>query len=132
MDAQLAVQTGIYSALTGDAPLMALVTGIYDIVPEKQVFPFITIGEMTQVDDSTASVSGMDLTLMIHIWDQDLSRYKLKEIAGEIYRVLHNQNWAIAGMNLVNCRFEFSDVLGDPDGRTQHCLQRFRIITDQV
>ena len=129
-DAQLPVQAGIYTTLTNDVPLMALITGVYDIVPKEQLFPFITIGDVTQTDDSTKGVAGMDLTVTIHTWDQSDSRYRLKQIMGEVYRILHDTSYVVAGMNLINSRFEFSDVFKDPDGITTHGVQRFKIIVD--
>ena len=34
----------------------------------------------------------------------------------------------VSGFNLINLRFEFSDVLRDPDGVTRHGVMRFRAI----
>ena len=51
-----------------------------------------------------------------------------KNIMDRIHDLLHDSNLSVTGFNLVNLRFEFSDILRDPDGITRHGVMRFRAI----
>jgi hypothetical protein len=46
-----------------------------------------------------------------------------------VHTLLHDSSLSQTGFNLVNMRYEFSDVLRDPDGVTRHGIIRFRAIT---
>ena len=46
-----------------------------------------------------------------------------------IHDLLHDSSLSVSGFNLINSRFEFSDILRDPDGVTRHGVMRFRVIT---
>ena len=43
------LQQAVYARLTGHAPLMALVTGVFDEVPENQPHPYVSLGSITAV-----------------------------------------------------------------------------------
>ena len=45
-----------------------------------------------------------------------------------VYTLLHEQTLPIAGFTNVLTRFEFSDTFRDPDGLTQHGVQRYRML----
>ena len=45
-----------------------------------------------------------------------------------IHDLLHNHSLSVTGFNLINLRFEFSDILRDPDGVTRHGIMRFRAV----
>jgi hypothetical protein len=62
------VQTAVYSAITGDATIMAKITGVFDFPPKDQPYPFVTIGEATVIPWRTHSQPGVEATLTLHIW----------------------------------------------------------------
>ena len=45
-----------------------------------------------------------------------------------IHTLLHDSSLSVSGFNLVNTRFEFMDILRDPDGITMHGVMRFRAV----
>jgi hypothetical protein len=47
----------------------------------------------------------------------------------KIHDLLHDVSLAVSGVNLINLRFEYSDIMRDPDGITRHGVMRFRAIT---
>ena len=127
------LQEAIYTALDDDASLGALITGIYDFVPQDEVaFPYITIGNDTAIDWSAKNFDGMEHTVVVDVWDQNTNRIPLKKIGEAVYNVLHNQTIAISGQNMVNIRCEFEQTLRDPDGFTFHLIQRYRVITTET
>ena len=126
---QFALQTTIYSTLSGDNTLTnTLGAGVFDEVLENATYPFVSLGEETAIDYSTKNEDGGEFTINIHVWSQYKGSKQTKEIMDRIHDLLHDSNLSVSGFNLVNLRFEFSDILRDPDGVTRHGVMRFRAI----
>jgi len=125
---QFALQTTIYNALNVSAVTTTLSCGVYDEVIEGNTYPFITLGEETTIDYSTKTATGSETTINIHIWSQYKGSKQTKEIMDKIHDLLHDSNLSVTGFNLINLRFEYSDIMRDPDGITRHGVMRFRAI----
>lgn len=136
IDATVPLQTLLYDTLTNDSSLSAVVTGVFDTVPDEQPTPFITIGDISSLDYSTHGIPGQEHTVTIHVWDEGESRLVSKQIAGIVIGALHDKDLTFTGSpvhhRLLNIRWEFTDVFKDPDGRTWHGVVRFRVVTDQI
>jgi len=52
------LQKSVYTALTGDSTLTAMVTGIYEYVPQGTGFPYLVVNEITAADWSTKTSNG--------------------------------------------------------------------------
>lgn len=129
-DSQFALQEAIYTALTGDATLQGFIsTRVYDRPPQDSAFPYVDIGEGTATDFDTKTENGMEQTVSIHSWSRDQGRKEVKQIMSAIVDALDQQSLSVTGHSLVLLRFEFSTVEHDPDGYTQHGVQRFRALT---
>lgn len=126
---QFQLQSAIYSTLNGDNNLTnTLGAGIYDEVLENATYPFVSLGEETAIDYSTKDLQGGEFTINIHVWSQYKGAKQAKEIMDRIHTLLHNSSLSVSGFNLINLRFEFADILRDPDGVTRHGVMRFRAI----
>ncbi len=125
---QFQLQTTIYSALNVSAITTALNCGVYDEVVESASYPFISLGEETAIDYSTKNQNGGEYTINIHIWSQYKGSKQTKEIMDKVHDLLHDIDLTVSGFNLINLRFEFSDIMRDPDGVTRHGVMRFRAI----
>lgn len=126
---QFALQTTIYSTLSSDNTLTStLGSGVYDEVVEGATYPFVALGEETAIDYSTKNTNGGETTINVHIWSQYKGSKETKQIMDRIHDLLHDSNLSVTGFNLINLRFEFSDILRDPDGVTRHGVMRFRAI----
>ena len=66
------LQKAVFAALAADAPLVALLGAarIYDDVPQASDFPYLTFGQSTARDWSTASDDGTEHTITLNIWSQ--------------------------------------------------------------
>ena len=127
--AQFQLQSTIYTTLNNDSNLTeTLGASIFDEVPEGSSTPYVTIGEDTAVDYSTDTADGADITVNIDVWSEYKGSKECKQIMDRIHDLLHDSSLSITGFNLVNLRFEFSDILRDPDGVTRHGVMRFRAI----
>lgn len=134
--APLELQKTIYETLTGDAPLMALVTGVYDsgAVPEYTAFPYVTIGENPMDERSNHTWRGWKAPVTIHVWYQEngRGRKKVQEIQAEIDRLLNLQNICVDGWNIVSLRAQFVDVIVDTDNVTLHGIQIFNLLLGEA
>ena len=126
---QFQLQSAIYTALNVSAITSTLSCGVYDEVIEGNSYPFITLGEETAIDYSTNNLVGAETTINIHVWSRYKGSKETKEILDKIHDLLHDVNLSVTGVNLINLRFEYSDIMRDPDGITRHGVMRFRAIT---
>jgi len=126
---QFALQSSIYTALNVSAITTTLACGVYDEVVEGNSYPFITLGEETAIDYSTNNLVGAETTINIHVWSRYKGSKETKQILDKIHDLLHDVSLTVSGVNLINLRFEYSDIMRDPDGITRHGVMRFRAIT---
>ncbi len=126
---QFALQSSIYTALNVSAITSTLSCGVYDEVVEGNSYPFITLGEETAIDYSTNNLVGAETTINVHIWSRYKGSKQTKEIMDKVHDLLHDVSLTVSGVNLINLRFEYSDIMRDPDGITRHGVMRFRAIT---
>lgn len=132
VDSSWELQKAIYTALTGDSALMAIITGVHDHVPQDTAFPYVTIGESTAVDWRTVGYDGMELTLVLHVWSRERGCREAKLILAEIHRILNDAKLTVPGHVLVWLHFEFSQTLPDSDGVTYHGIARYNAITHEA
>lgn len=126
---QFALQSKIFTTLNTDNTLTStLGANVFDDVPEETAFPLVVLGEDTTVDFSTKDLIGSETTINIDVFSRYRGSKETKEIMDRIHTLLHDSSLTVSGVNLINLRFEFSDVIRDPDGITRHGIMRFRAI----
>ena len=126
---QFALQEALYARLNNDSTLTDTNgASVYDEVPEGSSFPYVVIGETTALEYGTKDVDGSENTVTIHVWSQYRGAKETKNIMDRIHDLLHDYNLSVTGANLINLRFEFLDLIRDPDGITRHGVMRFRAI----
>ena len=126
---QFALQEAIYTRLNNDSTLTSTYgASVYDEVPEGSSFPYVSIGETTALDYSSNDVDGSEQTMTLHVWSQYRGTKETKNILDRQHDLLHDYSLSVTGANLINLRFDFSDLLRDPDGITRHGVIRFRAI----
>lgn len=131
------VQKSVYQVLSSDATLTGLVSGVFDGqggVPEKQLFPYVTIGEFPMLDRSNHTTRGYQTQLSIHVWYQENGRGRkvVQLIQKEIDRILHDQNICVDGWNIISLRAIFTDAIIDIDNVTLHGIQRFNLLIGET
>lgn len=137
MSYEYAIQDCIADTLKSDSPLMAMVQGVYDSVPQANdagagaLFPYVTIGEDTHVEWDTDTELGADVTITIHTWSRYRGRKEVKNIQGRIYEILHRANLSVSGYHLVGIDWLQSESFMDTDGLTRHGVQTFRITIEE-
>lgn len=126
------LQKTIYSALTADAALTALLSGqkIYDDVPQGTPFPYITLGESSVRDWSTGSEDGDEHVLTMHVWSRAKGRQQVHQIMDALHGTLDDAELSLNGHTLINLRHELSEARREADGETYHGIVRYRAVTE--
>jgi hypothetical protein len=125
------LQQSIFAGLSADAALMALLGPgrVYDDVPQGTPLPYVTLGQTTLREASTATEDGAEHSFTIHVWSDARGKKGAHALLDAIRAVLHDRPLTLAGHRLVNLRHESSEVRRHPDG-TMHGLARFRAVTE--
>ena len=131
MSFETAVQTAVYNALTADAGLMALVTGVYDAVPQTETYPYVTIGEDIHNEWDTYDGLGSDCSVVVDTWSRGRGRKETKAIQGEIYDALNRAVLTYSGYDIINIAFVSSSSFMDADGLTRHGVSTFRVLIER-
>lgn len=132
-DADLALQKAIYTCLSAEPSIAALVaTRIYDNAPGDASFPYLTLGE-AQVDDwSAGDAEGAEHFLSLHAFSRAGGRAEAKAIMGAVHGALHDKGLTLEGFHLVNLRFQSAETRRESDGATWRGTIRFRAVTEKI
>lgn len=127
-----ALQQSVFSALAGNATLVALLGAprVYDDVPQATPFPYVTFAQSQARDWSTGTEDGAEHILTLHVWSRAKGRKETHEIMDAVRAALHDQPLGLTAHRLVNIRHEFSEARRDPDGETYHGIVRYRAVTE--
>ncbi len=135
MTGSFALQAAIAGALAAHAGVRSFAGApprIYDDVPEKPVFPYITIGDDETRDWSTGSDAGAEHGLTIHVWSRYAGRREAKLLMDEIAAALHDQPVALSARRLINLRLAGMETFRLGDGETWHGIVRLRAVTEPL
>lgn len=136
MSGETEIQTALFSALTGDAPFLALVAAVYDIAPEVSVgvsdlaFPYVTFGEIVTSPYDTQSSIGLSAVVRVHTYSASGSLLEARAIQAALYRVLHRRPLAVAGYTCTRCAREGSECGRGKDDIIKGVCE-FRIVIDK-
>lgn len=126
-----ALLQAIFSRLTGDAALMALMPGgVVDRLLSRAVLPCIVIGDLESRDYSTATEKAEEHFLSLHIWSDANGRKGGGEIAARVKNLLNDAALSIAGASLVNLQLLSSRSRREAKTRNFVEEMRFRAVTE--
>lgn len=133
-DSSWDVQTGVFTCLTGNAALTALLAdggnSVLDHVPSGTVFPYVVLGESQLRLLETQGNSGSAITLVLHSYSRSAGMKELKNIMSRIYEALHYTSFTVPNQTLVLCQCLGAESVLEEDGLTRHGIQRFQIICE--
>ena len=129
-----ALQTAVYAKLSSDAAVTAALGGarVYDDVPQRAEFPYLTFGQSSEKDWSTGTDDGIEHVVILQVWSRFAGRRECDDILQTVRASLHNVALVLAGHRLINLRHELSDVRREPDGVTFRGTARFRAVTEPL
>lgn len=132
--ASRALQAAIQDVLSRDEGLRAALGGarIYDYVPRKVDFPYMTFGEISVRNWSTGTDLGEEHSITFHIWSRAAGRGEVHDIASAVRAALHDRQLIIPGHRLINLQHEYSESGRENDGEHFKGLVRFRAVTEPL
>ena len=97
------VQKALFDELTGDAPLQALIVGVFDEIPQNTALPYVQIGDATSRPWHVFARTGwqVDATIIVH--SENPGNLESLNIAEAINDVLDDQTFTLDDMTLVRC-----------------------------
>lgn len=128
------LQATVVTALTTDPAVTALLGGpkVFDRVPERASFPYLTLGRTAVVDWSTGTEDGAEHILTLHVWARGGSKQETYEIMDRVTEKLHEAALPLTSHRLVNLQLQFAEARQEPDSPTYHGLLRFRAVTEPL
>ena len=124
------LQAAVMATLTGNAPHMALVTGVFDAIPQNTAYPYEAIGAL-QENWADAFTDGLRRgMLQLDTWSQFHGREEAQDIQASQIALLNRQPLTLATLHLVYLRLDYADVLEDPDGLTWHGVTRYQWLVE--
>ena len=133
MSFETVAQEIVYTALNG-----AISCDVYDDAPQlpegmpDSDFPYVVIGDDQHGPFDTDDQVGASTLINLHFWSRYAGFKEVKGLMGEAYDLLNRAILAKTGYNIVDCIREFSDTFVDPDGRTRHGIQRYRLTIQEL
>ena len=126
------LQQEIYEKLTADTLLMAMVTGVFDHVPQGTEYPFITMGESSLRDFSNLEQQGTEAQATIRIFSREAGRKESALIMERITHLLQRATLAISGQECVDSRFVSSNIILQDEGLTHRGTLVFAVRMREV
>ena len=128
------LQVTIVKALSADPAVIGLLGGpkIFDHVPERAKFPYVTLGRTTVMDWSTGTEDGDEHILTLHVWARGGSKAETYEIMDKVSTKLQDTPLTLDSHRLVNFQLQFAEARQEPDSPTYHGILRFRAVTEPL
>lgn len=120
------VQKLLLDTLKADAPLMALVNGVWDRAPTgngpwatpKEAY--IDFGATDIRDDYSECIDGETHTVQLDVWSRTVGNIGCKRIVDRIRKVLNRASLSLTENALVEVNVVLTRVFDDPDPLTTH------------
>lgn len=123
-----ALQQALYSKLSGDGVLMGMVTGLYDVVPQRTTAPFVVLGDGSAQGEEASGVAVTRCSLTVHVWTEAVGRKAALIIMDRIYGLLHEATLTISGYQLVLMRGEKASTQLADEGAYLHGQLGFTVM----
>jgi hypothetical protein len=129
----LALQKGIYTALTTDTTINGLVNGrVYDRVTPSAVFPYIRLGTDQTVAEAQDCIDEcVEVFAQVDVFSRAQGKVEAKNIAGAVSRRLKIENITLENAYLIGSLIHNDTrFLDDSDGLSTHAVLTFRALID--
>ncbi|MCI3271024.1 DUF3168 domain-containing protein [Streptomyces cylindrosporus] len=121
------LQAAVYAKLTASPALLALVSGVYDEVPEPAPYPYVSIGSITEVPDDAHDRQGLEATIVLHVWSKSPGFAQAYDIFAALDAALDRASLAVAGFTDVSIRHDQHQALKDPEPGVRHINAQYAV-----
>ncbi len=131
--AGLELQKALLACLKMDSTLERLVEGrVYDRVPSKATFPYVTLGSSNIYDWSTATERGSEHLFTLNIWNRSSGRKSVFEIMNVIERLLECSQLSVRGHRVINLALQYSQARAEDSQDGYLGMLRYRAVTEEL
>jgi hypothetical protein len=125
------VQKTLVSTLTSSTTLSSLVSTIIDEPETNETYPYITIGNGTELTDNTLRRLGFNNTLTFFIYTKPygLGWYTAYTILDAMNEVLNIQKPTMDNLNLLFCKLD--NIIQEKEGDKRILHVRYRVWSQQ-
>jgi hypothetical protein len=117
----------VFAKLKGSTALSALVTGVYDEVPEGAVLPYVSIGSITETADDAHDHQGLDTLIVVHVWSDYPGNAEAADIFAAVDAALDRVPLIVAGFKDVSIKHDQHQFVKDSDPRIRHVNAQYRV-----
>lgn len=110
-----AVQTAIVAQIRA-APMLTVLTGVYDSPPARAPFPYVVISTTSATDWSTKTETGREIRLGLTIWDAGEQTARLQTLMAEVEAAMANLPRNLDGWRIISLTLGRSLIARDPSG----------------
>jgi hypothetical protein len=121
------LQVAVVAKLRAHAPLMALVTGVYDEVPEQIAHPYVSLGSITENTDDAHNQRGLEASVVLHVWSKYRGFKEAADILAALDTALDRQPLTVTGFRDVSIAHQQHTELRDPDPAIRHINVSYRV-----
>ena len=131
--AGLELQKALLALLRADGALEKLIEGrVYDRVPEKAVFPYVTLGASNIYDWSTGTERGSEHLFTLNIWNRASGRKSVFTIMNIIERLLDKSVLTLVGHRVANLALQYSQARAEDNRDGYLGVLRYRAVTEEL
>ncbi len=131
--AGLELQKAMLAALKADTSLEGLIEGrIYDRVPPKATYPYVTLGSSNTYDWSTATERGSEHLFTLNIWNRADGRKSVLRIMHAIEQLLAAAQLRLDGHRLINLVPQSSQARAEDSRDGYLGVLRYRVVTEEI
>ncbi|MEI4482313.1 MULTISPECIES: DUF3168 domain-containing protein [unclassified Phyllobacterium] len=131
--AGLELQKALLACLKIDGALERLIAGrVYDRVPLKAEFPYVTLGSSNIYDWSTATERGSEHLFTLNIWNRASGRKTVFEIMNVIEHLLERSQLVLSGHRLTNLNLQYSQARAEDAQDGYLGVLRYRAVTEDL
>ncbi|MEM7695009.1 MAG: DUF3168 domain-containing protein [Pseudomonadota bacterium] len=131
-DARHALMSAVFAALSGDATLSGLITGVFDHPPRGASHPFVSFGAFRSKVLDGDDVPDVEHRFEVLIHSRDAGRREASTIAARVEALLDGAALSLTGFRLIGLRHRESDVAGSRDQRAYRVRVSFSAVTEAV
>jgi len=132
MSPSLELQGVIVARLKSNAAVTALIAGrVYDAVPDKKTFPYVTLGEGDETGDDADCIDSFEVTFDIDVWSRGVGFPEAKQIADAVRSALKSPELTLQTNALAEFQHRQTRIFRDPDGQTSHAVLTYQAFIEQ-
>lgn len=114
------LQEAVYTALSIDTNLTAIVTDVYDEPPSGAIMPYVSMGDTSSMPSDTKTEARSTVTFRIDTWSEEASQMQSKDVMALIDENLHMADLTVDGFDLIYLILVKSQVVRKSDVATPY------------